>query len=278
MQTCPKCHYTRTAHDICPEWQCPNCGVAYCKVGQDNLSYQPHERINYTNSRHVHRSKSQHWGIISGLLFVLLLLTFIGLGHYWKKHRGQQSAKSLSIETPQSELSKATISQEPIQIMLEEPLSNFEQNGYSLKPLASFELEAKVLSKENYWFGREAELSKTDLALGWGIMATDELLNKVEVTQHNRWYFWNVSHDFTDELGREISTHSSNMHIIPGNSEVERQLDDIEKGQIVYIKGYLIQANAQDGWHWQSSLSREDTGNGACELVWAEKLQTRSTD
>jgi uncharacterized membrane protein YhaH (DUF805 family) len=29
---CPKCQYTRTAADQCPQWQCPGCGVAYSKA------------------------------------------------------------------------------------------------------------------------------------------------------------------------------------------------------------------------------------------------------
>lgn len=34
MQTeCPKCHYLRQEKDsVVPDWQCPNCGVAYAKV------------------------------------------------------------------------------------------------------------------------------------------------------------------------------------------------------------------------------------------------------
>ena len=32
---------------------------------------------------------------------------------------------------------------------------------------------------------------------------------------------------------------------------------------------------APDGWRWRSSLTREDTGAGACELVWVERIVTR---
>lgn len=30
--TCPKCGYTRRAQDHAPQWQCPQCEVAYVKV------------------------------------------------------------------------------------------------------------------------------------------------------------------------------------------------------------------------------------------------------
>ncbi len=31
-RTCPKCGHERQPHDEAPNWQCPNCGVAYEKV------------------------------------------------------------------------------------------------------------------------------------------------------------------------------------------------------------------------------------------------------
>ena len=44
----------------------------------------------------------------------------------------------------------------------------------------------------------------------------------------------------------------------------------VEAGQRVRIDGWLIRIDAADGrWHWRSSLTREDTGDGACELVYA---------
>jgi hypothetical protein len=36
---------------------------------------------------------------------------------------------------------------------------------------------------------------------------------------------------------------------------------------VVQLQGWLIRTDDPSGWHWRSSLSREDTGAGACELV-----------
>ena len=38
------------------------------------------------------------------------------------------------------------------------------------------------------------------------------------------------------------------------------------------LRGYLVRVEAADGWQWRSSLSRADTGAGACELVLLEAL------
>ena len=46
----------------------------------------------------------------------------------------------------------------------------------------------------------------------------------------------------------------------------------IKKDDLVYLKGALIEIQAPDGWRWKSSLSREDTGNGACELMRVDSI------
>lgn len=39
------------------------------------------------------------------------------------------------------------------------------------------------------------------------------------------------------------------------------------------VRGLLVNARRDDGFYWNSSLSREDDGPGACELVWVEEIQ-----
>lgn len=144
------------------------------------------------------------------------------------------------------------------------------KNGYRITPLARFRIDARVLSKETYRLDREADLAPVDLALGWGPMSDSAVLDKVRISQGNRFYFWHVD---TFPIPREaIVSHSANMHLIPADRRIEARLKDVRKGQIVSLSGYLVEASAPDGWHWRSSLSRTDSGAGACELVWVEDL------
>jgi hypothetical protein len=34
-----------------------------------------------------------------------------------------------------------------------------------------------------------------------------------------------------------------------------------------------VEAQGRDGWSWRSSLTREDTGAGACELVFVQAIE-----
>ncbi|MAT52811.1 MAG: hypothetical protein CMK32_16665 [Porticoccaceae bacterium] len=152
--------------------------------------------------------------------------------------------------------------------------SSFAHKDYRVTPLANFALTARVLSRRDYRFDREADLSPTDLALGWGPMSDSAVLNEFSISQRNRWYFWRADNMVIPR--REVEQHSANMHMIPANSAVERQLKAIREGDIVTVQGHLVKVEGGDGWRWVSSLSRGDTGDGSCELVWVTSLSVVS--
>lgn len=146
----------------------------------------------------------------------------------------------------------------------------FEKNGYKIIALATFRGQARALSVKWYRNDREAQLSPVDLVLGWGPMSDQAVLDHIRIRQSGRWYHW-----FTKEFPiprREIEIHSANMHMIPADNDVVQSLKSVRKGDLVVFSGYLVSAHGQDNWSWKSSLTRTDTGPGACELVWVEEF------
>jgi hypothetical protein len=160
----------------------------------------------------------------------------------------------------------------PQQLSLAKPRF-WQKDEYRITALAQFSLEARVLSKERYWFGREADLSPVDLALGWGPMSDQSVLERMNISQSGRRYFW-----WGRPLPLPVETiyaHSANMHILPANEEVEDLLDQACSGDVVTLRGYLVAVQTGNGWRWRSSLSRIDRGDGSCEVVWVERLAIR---
>jgi hypothetical protein len=159
----------------------------------------------------------------------------------------------------------------PQQGDLPSALPTLQHPGYRITPLQSFALEARVLSVERYRFDRQAELAPIDLALGWASMSDSAVLDQIDISQGGRFYHWHVDHFPVPR--REIETHSANMHIIPASAMVERVVKSVRRGHIVKLAGYLVEARRADGWIWRSSLTREDTGAGACELIWVTEIE-----
>lgn len=162
----------------------------------------------------------------------------------------------------------------PLQTEVPDSLQPFQLPAATLQPLAGFSIEARVLSREDYRFGREADLSPTDLALGWLGMREEEVLSRLEISQSARWYHYRWR-DQPPLPPSEIARSSANMHMIPASESVAAALASVEPGDEVRIDGWLVQANAPDGWRWRSSTTRTDTGGGSCEVVYVCSLHRR---
>ena len=115
----------------------------------------------------------------------------------------------------------------------------FEFRGYQVKPLATFAVRARVLSREDYYVGKEAELSPLDLALGWKRMADPAVYEALNITQGGRWYRYSWRDQPPIPL-QEIIESSANMHMIAADATVERALAKVRKGQWVRITGKLV--------------------------------------
>ena len=149
----------------------------------------------------------------------------------------------------------------------------FAFGDYELTPLADFEIEARVLSVERYNTDGGARISPIDFALGWGPMSDSAVLSHFRIRQGGRFFAI-----YPDEQAIDLRTamvNASNMHLIPADGELESQLKSVKTGNIVRLRGKLVSVLGPDNFTWRSSLSRTDTGDGACELFYVESLASR---
>lgn len=199
--------------------------------------------------------------------FVTLVLAGL-LGWYlWSAQLGSEAPSALAgvIEAPATISSTVSIRRDPIQIDVAGTPPVVSVKDFDLTLVADFELEARVLGRRDYRFGTESALSPIDLALGWGPMAEDQVLESISIRQRNRFYYWSTR-EFPIPRD-DIIAHSSNMHLIPANDQAWRQLKRVREGSIIRMSGYLVNVDRDDGWRWRTSLRRDDSGAGACEIV-----------
>ena len=152
----------------------------------------------------------------------------------------------------------------------------WEHRGYRFTPLAAYEITARVLGKEAYHFGRESELSPFDFALGWGPMSDQAVIERLEISQSGRWYYWQAQ--TLPVPKKTLITSSANTHLVPATQEIEQLLEVVREGEVVTLRGKLVAIAGHDGWQWRSSLSRSDTGQGACEVFWVEAVELMQTE
>lgn len=144
--------------------------------------------------------------------------------------------------------------------------SAVERDGFRLVPRAEFSATVRVLRRENYSVGPLARLVPTDFAVGWGPMSDSSVLADIEISQGNRFYYWRTE---TWPIPRhDIEIHSANWHVIPADASVSAALDKLRAGSLVTLRGRLVDIEGKEGG-MRTSVSREDTGAGACEILWA---------
>jgi hypothetical protein len=192
------------------------------------------------------------------LIAAALLLVLLGVLTH-RQHRPLQPEPGVLAAEP------------PAQVELDHG-AQLQRGDVTLTTRAHFDITARVLSRKDYSGGADARLIPTDLALGWGRMSDSDVLAKIDISQSGRFYYWHVK-EFPIPR-REIETSSANMHMIPANEDVKRQLERVRQGELVHITGFLVDASRADGWRWKTSLTRDDTGAGACELIYVERVDT----
>jgi hypothetical protein len=190
-------------------------------------------------------------------IFVLLLVLAILAVRGWEQRERTHPPGVLVPEYPQQ-----TAPEQGATISL---------GDYLLTPRAGFRVRARVLSREDYRWSDGADLSPVDFALGWGVMSDQAVLDRIDISQGGRWYF--TRYEYPAPLAdAQIIRHSANMHLVPANDWVADKLDDVRAGDLVQLRGLLIDADRPDGFRWRTSLTREDSGNGSCELFYVEHI------
>ena len=163
------------------------------------------------------------------------------------------------------------VDQEPLQAPV--TAAAFTIKEFEVTPRARYDIEARVLSVERYKVDGGARLSPLDFAVGWGPMSDSAVLDHFRVTQGAR--FFTI---YPDEQAIDLQTAlrgAANMHLIPADGHIKDQLEEVRPGHIVHLQGFLVNISGPNGYTWNTSLTRSDTGAGACELFYVESVGKR---
>jgi hypothetical protein len=105
-------------------------------------------------------------------------------------------------------------------------------------------------------------------------MTDQRILDQLDITQGDRrFYIVPKTAKLPFSMG-DVLAHSSNMHILPANEQIEKNVRAFRVGELIELGGYLVGVQENGQWIWVSSLSRTDTGDGACEIFWVNAVES----
>jgi hypothetical protein len=196
----------------------------------------------------------------------LAVLLFYGLFFFSNQPRGRSIDEQIQPQNDPQQTNIVALDASPLTV---------EQSGtrWTITPRAEYRIAARVLHHEKYYLGWQSNFSPVDLALGWGKLADPKADDWISWSQNMRWYFyrWENGSPFS---GDYIMGHSANVHVIPFDQNLKNAVLKLKRNNIVFLEGNLIDidgTNAKSAYWWHTSLSREDTGNGSCELLWLKR-------
>jgi hypothetical protein len=103
-------------------------------------------------------------------------------------------------------------------------------------------------------------------------MSDNRVLESFEITQSVRFYSWRPRNEMP--IAREeVIEHSANTHVIAADEHVRSQLKRLRVGQVVHLTGVLVDGVRDDGTYIKTSLTRSDSGAGACEVMLVEDVE-----
>ncbi len=163
-----------------------------------------------------------------------------------------------------------------------EGLLHIKQGGYDVAVtlVNSYDIEGLVVHTRDYMSSDIGDqLSPCDIGLAWGNVAANNERYDLHWDHGNRFLELSCDAGVESALGGRayVDSHISNNHVIPADMNICWQLRSIHPGSHVRLKGYLVYVEGistkGDVFYWYSSLKRDDTGKGACEVMYVTSVE-----
>ena len=142
--------------------------------------------------------------------------------------------------------------------------------GQSVSVLQPFQGDFRILGYKTYQDDEQAKFSPVDFAVSWGMFANPKIASQIQVKQYDRYLQWAIP--YLPVPAEEAMQMVSNIHIIPANPEIAKQIKQVKRGDLVRMQGDLVEVKSED-LVWRSSVRPDDVGDGACEVFRVDSIQ-----
>ncbi len=135
-----------------------------------------------------------------------------------------------------------------------------------------FDITARLLRKERYRIDAASAFAPYDLGVGWGELSDNAVIEQLTFSQMGRFFYAQPKSTSFPLSADVLNRHLAQVHAIPANDAVAAQLARLRPSALITAHGYLVDVSGGGGEVWKTSMTRDDTGDGACEIMWVETL------
>jgi len=117
-----------------------------------------------------------------------------------------------------------------------------------------------------------------DVALVWGPVADPAVLAHMKFHLSERYVSYWYDAELPQRVVGKLKSHVANNHLVPADDEVSAALARIRVGDLVTLRGKLVDVAIRDPggrevFRSRTSLTRDDVGSGACEQIYVESVE-----
>ena len=174
---------------------------------------------------------------------------------------------------------EAELEDPPLQTKISHAPFKTEVNAvnYQIQPLYDYALYGLVVSYAHHdgdtmlhklW---NDHLNTTDVCVVWSNSAFDLDLN--DYSFWNGQFTCNIKTSDSAAWARFDMKQLSNNHLLSNDKVIRNKINNISIGDQIYIKGWLSEYASEGGGKRGTSITREDTGNGACETIFVTEFE-----
>jgi hypothetical protein len=169
---------------------------------------------------------------------------------------------------------------EPLQTAVTESSFHLASKAqdYTLQPLYDYDISGVVVSyhESDSWRDRVHKrwgdyINTKDLCVIWGKNLTSSYLSDLDFS-HGEWTCYVKTSNRTAWENFDMNGLSNN-HLIPANDSVSKIIAEARVGDEIHIKGKLVNYNVNGGPYRNTSITRDDRENGACEIIYVTGAQ-----
>ncbi|WP_130803461.1 hypothetical protein [Acinetobacter ihumii] len=142
--------------------------------------------------------------------------------------------------------------------------------GQSISVLKPFKGDFRILGSKQYRDDEQAKFSPIDFAVSYGLFAHPQIASQIKINQYDRYLNWSLQ--TLPVPPDQAMKLVSNMHIIPANPDIAKQITQVKRGDLVRLKGELVEVK-DNNLVWTSSLTPGGVGDGACEVFRVHSIQ-----
>lgn len=172
--------------------------------------------------------------------------------------------------------------EEPLQTATDREPFTIDANGlsYTIKPKYEYELQGIVVSFSNadgftnIWHHKRWHdfINVRDICVIWGENVESGVYKQMKFDSDSWtcWAYWP-----NQEVGKIFSMYKlSNNHIVTDDDAIKAALMQAEPGDHIRFTGVLAEyVNHAGGYTRGTSITRNDTGQGACETIYLDDFE-----